>query len=127
MENKVNVFHRKCLRKILKISYRDHVRNEEVLRRAGQRDLQESVNKRRLRFAGHVLRMPVSRPANKSMEWVPPNLRRGRERPKKTWRRTFKEDLELVDLTFDQAVETAHDRGRWLGLADQCSQRNGRN
>ena len=38
-ENKVNIFHRKCLRKILKISYRDHVRNEDVLQRTGQRDL----------------------------------------------------------------------------------------
>ena len=31
----LDVFQQKCLRRILKISWQDHVTNEEVLRRAG--------------------------------------------------------------------------------------------
>ena len=66
-ENKVNIFHRKCLRKIFKISYRDHVRNEDVLQRTGQRDLTVYISRRRLRLAGHVLRLQTSRPVRQSM------------------------------------------------------------
>ena len=33
--HRLDVFHRRCLRAILGISWRDHVTNEEVMRRAG--------------------------------------------------------------------------------------------
>ena len=33
--HRLDVFHRRCLRAILSISWRDHVTNEEVMRRAG--------------------------------------------------------------------------------------------
>ena len=58
LERKLNVFHRKCLRRILRISWRDHVTNAELLRRARQKNLQTIVNERRLKMAGHVMRLP---------------------------------------------------------------------
>ena len=127
IERKLNVFHRKCLRRILKISWRDHITNVEVLRRTGQRDLQEIVNRRRLRLAGHVMRMPERRLARQALEWKPPNLRRGRGRPKKTWRSTLIEDLGAANLNFEEAIERAQDREGWRVLVDQCSQGNERN
>ena len=38
---KLNVFHQRCLRKILHVTYRYHVTNEEVLLRTGSRKLAE--------------------------------------------------------------------------------------
>ena len=45
---KLNVFHQQCLRSILKITYRDHVTNEEVLRLSASRKLQDIVTERRM-------------------------------------------------------------------------------
>ena len=41
MAHRLDVFHRRCLRAILGISWRDHVTNEEVTRRAGMERLQD--------------------------------------------------------------------------------------
>ena len=42
---------------------KDHVTNEELMRRSGMQALSEIVQTRRLRLAGHVLRLPDVRPA----------------------------------------------------------------
>ena len=56
--------------KILGITWKDHVTNMEVLSRIGQRRLQDIVAERRLRMAGHIIRMPPGRPANHAMSWT---------------------------------------------------------
>ena len=53
-----NVFHQRCLRRILGISYREHVTNEAVLERAQQRSLRSIVAERWMRLASHVMRLP---------------------------------------------------------------------
>ena len=55
--HRLDDFHRRCLRAILSISWRDHVTNEEVMRRAGMERLQDIVTMRRRKIAGHVLRL----------------------------------------------------------------------
>ena len=52
---KIDRFHLRCLRRIMKISHLDHVTNKEVYRRTNVRPLSETITQRRLRFAGHVL------------------------------------------------------------------------
>ena len=39
ISKKFDVFHQRCLQKILKISYLDHITNDEVIRRAQSRRL----------------------------------------------------------------------------------------
>ena len=80
------------------------------MNRMEQKDLQEVVNRRRLKLAGHVIRKPVRRPARQTLEWKPLNLWRGRGRPKKTWRSTLTEDLGAANLNFEEAIERAQDR-----------------
>ena len=66
--NKINkmidVFHRRCLRSILGISWRDHITNDEVMARSEQMALHDTVAIRRRRFVGHILRLPTTRPAS---------------------------------------------------------------
>ena len=75
MENKINkmidVFHRRCVRSILGISWRDHITNDEVMARYAQMALHDSVATRRRRFVGHILRLPTTRPASLALEWIP--------------------------------------------------------
>ena len=54
MRMKVNAFEMWCYRRMLKISWKDKVSNREVLNRV-QKRLQDMM-KRKLRYAGHVLR-----------------------------------------------------------------------
>ena len=94
--------------------------NMEVLSRTGQQRLQDIVAERRLRMAGHIIRMPPGRPANHAMSWTPRGSGRRRGRPTKTWRSTFKEDLvdRGVDWISVRAVATI--RSRWRTLAVHC-------
>ena len=81
--NKINkmidVFHRRCLRSILGISWRDHVTNEEVMARTGQAALHDTVATRRRRFVGHILRLPTTRPASLAIMWTVETRRRQEE------------------------------------------------
>jgi len=67
----LDVFRQRNLRKILGITWKDHVPNMELLSWTGQRRLQDIVAERRLRMAGHIIRMPLGRPANHTMSWTP--------------------------------------------------------
>ena len=129
--NKINkmidVFHRRCLRSILGISWRDHVTNEEVMARTGQAALHDTVATRRRRFVGHILWLPTTRPASLAIMWRPEGGRRRAGRPKRTWQDTLKEDLDTLGADANDARDTANDRARWRQLVAQCSGQNGRN
>ncbi|EYC14231.1 hypothetical protein Y032_0041g416 [Ancylostoma ceylanicum] len=92
---KINGFHLGCLRRIMKIRYVDHVNNEEVLRRSNTTSRNVTIAQRRLRLAGHILRMPQQRIPHGAMSWIPPTGKRPRGRPRNTWLRTFANDLKL--------------------------------
>ena len=95
---------------ILRISWRDRVTNEEVMRRANTERLQDIVTTRRRKIAGHVLRLQRERSAHTAMYWAPQDGRIKRGQPKKTWRSTFKEDLEERSVSWHESRRIASDR-----------------
>jgi len=103
--------------KILGITWKDHVTNMEVLSRIGQRRLQDIVAERRLRMAGHIIRMPPGRPANHAMSWTPRGSGRRQGRPTKTWRSIFKEDLVDRRVDWNSVRAVATNRSRWRTFA----------
>src|SRR6267154_1038438 len=57
MRKKVNAFEMWCCRRILKIIWKDRIKNEEVLRRLQTKyHFVEDMMKRKMKYAGHVLR-----------------------------------------------------------------------
>jgi len=124
---KLNVFHQWCLRKILQVMSKDHITNEEILRRTCSRKLADIVTERRFCMAGHVLRLQSSRPARGAITWTPAGgaLRRGR--PRMTWHKTFQQDLERVGITWQEVENTAKDRLKWWQAAARCAEMHGRN
>ena len=84
--------------------------NAEVLVRTNQRRMQDIGAERRLRFAGHIIRMAPERPARNAMDWIQVDGKRGRGRPKKTWRSTLRDDLQKRGITWDEAKTLANDR-----------------
>jgi len=126
----LNVFNRRCLRDIIGVSWKDQMTNEELLSRAGVGDLQDIVvADGRRRFIGHILRLPMSRPASLVVDWMSEGGQRRLGRPKRTWRDTFREDMQTMGISGSdthQARNVASDRARWRQLVAQCSSRNWR-
>ncbi len=117
INNRLDVFQQRCLRRILKIRFYDHITNEEVLWRSGVCKLHNIVARRRLRLAGHILRMENNRIPKTAMRWVPLGAKRPWGRPRNTWRRTFLQDLKTLNMAWDDAEALAQDRSRWRMIA----------
>ena len=60
-EKRLNAYHLRCLRRIMGINWWDKVTNEEMLKRAGSRSFFQSLKTRRMRWLGHLWRMPNGR------------------------------------------------------------------
>ena len=60
------------------------------------------------------------RPAHCAMDWTSEEGRRKRGKPKKTWRATFKQDLQIRGISRCEVEATAAERTRWRYLAAHC-------
>jgi len=80
----IDVFHHRCHKKILGISWHDLITNDEVMTRSGQTALHDIVATRRC-FIGHILRLPSMRLASLAIEWRSKDGKRNIGRPKKIW------------------------------------------
>ena len=67
----VNVFHNRCLRKILRIRWQDLVSTKELLERAGMKPMSVEVMSRRWKMIGHILRKDRSDDCRVAMSWAP--------------------------------------------------------
>jgi len=105
----MDVFHLRCIRTIIEISWRDHVTNDKVLSRAKLQHLLDIVRVKRLKsgISGSPdIYLPEERPASVALNWEPVSGKRREERPQKTWRATFKEDLEAIKVTWRGAKKS---------------------
>ena len=106
----------RCYRKILLISYKDHVTNEEVRAKIQQavgphEDLLTIVNRRKLQWYGHVFRS--SGLAKTILQCtVKGERRQGRQR--KRWEDNIGEWTGLKFAKSQRAVENRENGGNWL-------------
>uniref|UniRef100_A0A914WYL3 DUF6451 domain-containing protein n=1 Tax=Plectus sambesii TaxID=2011161 RepID=A0A914WYL3_9BILA len=124
---KLNVFQQRCLHRILRITYRDHVPNKEVHHRTLTRPLAKTVAERRFRFAGHIFWPPPNRLPRTAIKWTPLQGKRKQGQPRITWRKMFTDNLKAISVAWDKAENIATDRARWRSLAAQCALQHRRN
>ena len=98
MENKLNATENKWLRRILRISYKEHITNEDIRRRTQQPMVSDIIKQRRMKWAGHVLRMEEKRNPKKIFKFKPEG-KRAAGRPKRRWRDCIEEDLKAAGIT----------------------------
>ena len=91
VELRVRRFESNCLRKIMNIRWFEHISEEQVRERSGQKTVIETIRYQRWHWYGHVLRMPEYRLPKQALNWTPEGSRRV-GRPKDTWRRTIGRD-----------------------------------
>ena len=134
---KLDTFHRACLRRILRVIWPRIVSNSDLHQETGTHPLSGTI-RCRWKWIGHLLRRESNNIARTALTWAPEGKRRkgrprqtwrrkrrkGRPRqtwrrkrrkgrPRQTWKRTVeKERLELVLESWPQATHLAGDRER---------------
>ena len=117
-ERRIQALEIRCFRKLLGISYRDHITNEEVKARIGNatrlyEDLLTSVKRRTLKWYGHVARS--SGLAKTVLQGtVQGGRRRGRQRKRNDGKTTSKSGLALNGASCYGKLRTARSGGSWL-------------
>ena len=110
----------RCYRRLLNISYKDHVMNEEVRNRIQNAtgmhdDLLTMVKKRKLRWYGHISRS--SGMAKTLLQGTVKGARR-RGGQKKRWEDNIK---EWMGMGFEDSLRAAEDREGWKGIVATSS------
>ena len=76
-------FHNGCLRKICRIFWPNKISNVDIYMKTGCNSAVLEIKRRRLRWLGHVLRMPTDSP---KWHWDGHHLEKGREKDGQRWR-----------------------------------------
>ncbi|GFS00152.1 hypothetical protein ElyMa_002808900 [Elysia marginata] len=100
LEQRLEVFQNKCLRRILKIFWPHFISNEDLRGRTGLEPLDTIIKERRWRWSGHVCRRPQESLIRRALGWAPQG-QRSIGRPKETWGRTVEKDLKERGLSLE--------------------------
>ena len=74
--SRLEAFHHNCLRRILKVKWFHHTTNQEVRRKTRCCSIWITISSIRLRYFGHVARMPSSRLPRFMLDWIPRHSKR---------------------------------------------------
>ena len=116
LQRRIQAMEMRCYLKILRISYKDHVTNEEVCARIQQaigphEDLLTIVKRRKLKWYGHV-----SRPSILAKTILQGTVKGERRQSKQTkrWGDNIREWTGLEFANSQRTVENRENGGNWL-------------
>lgn len=112
-EKKLNIFHLRCLRKLLNIKWQDRVPNSRVLERAGLTSIMTILSKRRMRWLGHVRRMDNNRIPKQFLFGELVSGHRPQGRPKLRFHDVCKDTMKHLQIDHKTWEWTASDRVTW--------------
>ena len=96
------------------------MKNVDVLEKAHIQSIEVMLGLNRLRWFGHVSRMPEERLPRRLLEWTPTHGKRSRGRPKKSWLACVQVDASLFtgrdNVTVEDMIGLASDRRGWRGM-----------
>ena len=99
-------------------THKHHISTSDLLARLKLDTIDKYINKRQLRWAGHVARMPTSRLPRKMLSsWV--RAKRPRGAPKMTYGRTLKKALKAANVEFNGWHDIAQDRLQWRNIVNE--------
>lgn len=117
---KLEVTKRAMERRILSISLKDHVRNEDLKAKTGLMDADDMIMRNKLRWAGHVMRRTDERWTRKTTDWITFKKswkaiggNRSTGRPKTRWMDSLKILTHNVPWS-----RIAQDRHKWKTLLE---------
>ena len=117
--HELRCFHARCVRSMCRVT-RWHTRlhrisTEELLNRLNLDSIDTYINRRQLRWAGHVARMPTTRLPRKMLSsWV--RNKRPCGAPRFTYGRTLKKALRKANLDVNNWHEMAENKMKWRNM-----------
>nr|CAH7760001.1 unnamed protein product [Callosobruchus chinensis] len=97
--NRIEAFEMWTLRRMLKISWTEHVRNDDVLRMAGlEGELFEHIEKRKISYLGHIIRGERYEFQRLILQGKVEGGRRGIGRNKLSWLRNIRQWTGISDF-----------------------------
>ena len=115
LENKLNAFENKCLRKITNTNWKDFKSNETLREETKQEYITDVIRKRRWEYIGHALRMNEDRIPRQVFTWSPSGKRK-RGRPKTTLKRTIEKEITTAGMKMNDLEQLAVDRQAWRAM-----------
>ena len=98
----------KCLRRMLGVTRRDRLRNEDIRKIAGTTSVLDFIKKQQIRWFGHVSSLPTDSAPQRAM-LLQYNGHNAKGRLRKRW------TSEITEATKDTICE-AHTRARFINL-----------
>ncbi|KAJ0975401.1 hypothetical protein J5N97_017366 [Dioscorea zingiberensis] len=105
--HKMNVAEMRMLRWMSGHTRLDKIRNEHIRQKVHVAPIEDKIREGRLRWFGHVRRRPPGAPVRKCDSLVVEGKKRGRGRPRITWREVVSKDLRMLDIEPDLAFDRA--------------------
>ena len=112
---RLDVFNMCCQRRLMRVFWQQHTSNRSIRKCTKQPTTSPLVRQRRLRWFGHLHRMPSSLPLRRVYDFNP-NIHgweRPISRPKTTWADSIKHDLNSAGLDTTNAAQMVFDRTQW--------------
>ena len=111
VQKMINVFERWCYRRMLRISWTEHVTNEVFNRANTKPTLLDGLLKRRLAFHGHLVRK-----GGITLDMIG-RLRgtRPRGRPRTNW---LKDLATQANISYKEAITIPRDRKKWRSVGN---------
>lgn len=112
-ENRISAFHTRNLRAILGVTWKDKMPNETLFNIAQSHPISSQLKFNRLRWAGHVHRMPCHRLPRKILHSVLQEGTRPVGRPRLRYKDVLKRDLQDFNLSPSSWTTACTDRMKW--------------
>ena len=110
---RLEAFHHRCLRRILRVWWWEKMTNEEVRKRADMGLLSTIIRKRRLQWLGHVERMGEDRMPHVLFDGRLKSKKKAFAGVRRRWVDVVKKDAETAGVRGEQLPELAEDRAKW--------------
>jgi hypothetical protein len=119
LSKRLDAFDTRSLRRILGLTWRDKVTNEETRARTSQQPLTLLITRARLRLFGHAARLPDNKDVSGLLNSSSPRLwKRPVGRPPSRWTDQITRD---VKMSTTNAFRAAQERSTWRGMVRRVS------
>ena len=115
----LEAFHIRSLQRILRITWKDRVPHNDIMRRANCESAEAMLTRRTLRWVGHMIRMPDERLPKRVLF---SELKEGTRRPggqKKRYKDHIKTTLKACDIEPNHLENLAAERSQWRNSVKQ--------
>ena len=122
LENEIDVFQRCLLRQILKVYYPRTITNKYLYEKTQLQPWSKSAKVKRLKWIGHVLRLPQESPAPTALREALTKVKKPKGGQIATWISIANKQLKELDVpNFEIAGVIAQDRKLWSSLISRTT------